>query len=431
MELGNKSAERNLLGSIMCDNSILDDISVKIKVTDLFGAGNRVVYEQMLKLHKEHKLIDLVTLADALSQAKKLDDVGGYSALMSLDTPTAANYKSYADIVKREAVRRDLAMSARQIYQMVEQSTDTQELLGNAAKLIENIDQGNNETQAERAGDIVAGVIEELWDNSEKEFTGLRTGFKGIDKMLDGFHPGELLILAARPAMGKTALALNIAQYISREKPVLIFSLEMSKQQLMKRLLSLYTGLSAESLKHPHKLTPNLQERIWQAGNAIEESKLIISDTAEQSLAAIKAITRQVKHNHKDLGLVVIDYLSLIKAPSNKGSREQEVAEISRSLKILAKEFDVPVLALAQVGRAAENRADKKPSLADLRESGAIEQDADVVMFIYREEYYNPASERKGQADIIIAKHRSGAVGDVALYFDAALTKFGNLDLRR
>ena len=431
MELGNKSAERNLLGSIMCDNSILDDISTRIKVTDLFGAGNRVVYEYMLKLHKEHKLIDLVTLADALAQAKKLDDVGGYGALMSLDTPTAVNYKSYMNIVKREAVRRDLAMSARQIYQMVEQSNDTQELIGNAQKLIEDIDQGNNDIQAERAGDIIGGVIEELFANSEKDFTGLRTGFTGIDKLLDGFHPGELLILAARPAMGKTSLALNIAKNISRDKTVLVFSLEMSKTELSKRLLSLYTGLASESLKHPHKLSPQVQGRIWEAANAIEQSKLVISDTAEQSLAAIKAITRQVKHNHKDLGLVVIDYLSLIKVVSNKSSREQEVAEISRSLKMLAKEYNIPVLALAQVGRAVENRADKKPSLADLRESGAIEQDADVVMFIYREEYYNPASERKGQADVIIAKHRSGAIGDVALYFDAALTKFGNLDLRR
>lgn len=428
MELGNKTAENNLLGCIIFDNSIMDEVVAIIKPDDFFSIANRIIYSVMSRLYKEQKKIDLVTLTDALRITNKLDDIGGVGVLMNLSVPTAANFKGYLDIVKREATKKEVMVAVRQINQWAKECENINELLSKSQALFNEIDQNSQVTQAVPVSEIATEVIEEFFEGKE---TGLQTGFTLMDKMLSGFHESELIILAARPAMGKTALALNIAANTSKHVPTLVFSLEMSKNELMKRLISLEVGLTTDSLKKISTLPEHLQQRLWDAARTISERKLIISDTAEQSLSAIKAITRQVKHKYQGLGLVVIDYLTLIKPSNSKGNRQEEVAEISRGLKMLAKEFRVPVLALAQVGRSAESRTDKRPSLSDLRESGAIEQDADVVMFLYRDEYYNEASEKKNQADVIVAKHRNGEIGEFPLYFDAKLTMFSNLEVWR
>ena len=428
MELGNTSAEHDLLSCILLDNTILDQIADDIKVDSFFSQINRVIYGEMLKMAKEHKPIDTITLFDAIKLIGKENDIGlGY--VMNLRVATSANYQSYVDIVKREATRRDILLAARQIDRLAKEGVNADDMLEQSQQLLQKIDIGASKNEAEQAGSITANVIDELFANSEKDCTGLRTGFSDLDKLLDGLHESELIIIAARPAMGKTAFALNIAMNAAKDHKVLLFSLEMSKNELVKRLMSMQTGLSSETIKHPTRLSNEFQQRIWDFADEINKCKLVISDTADQSIAAIKATTRIVKNKLKGLDLIIIDYLTLIKA-TKANSREQEVAEISRFLKMLAKEYRVPVVALAQVNRNAEGRSEKKPALADLRESGAIEQDADVVMFLYREEYYNPATERQHTCDVIIAKHRNGAVGDIQLYFNASTTKFGNMDKR-
>lgn len=426
MSFGNVDAERNLLGCAMFDNSIYADIAANIKAEDFYRIEHRLVFDAMGKLAKEGKAFDTVTLWDAIKQNGHEGRVD-LQTVMGLQVPTAVNYKSYLSIVKREAVRKELWTAARNIAQISKESNDVEEMVASSQKILNDIDKGAAGSDAELAGDMTEGIIEELYRNSEKEFTGLQTGFRALDKMLDGMHESELIILAARPGMGKTAFALNVALNVAKEKTVLMFSLEMSKNSLVRRLMSIYTGISREALKHPHRLPDGLQQRLYMFADHIRKCKLIISDKAEQTIAMIRATARIVKHQQKALDLIIIDYLSLIKGSGNE-NREQEVAEISRQLKVLAKEYNVPVMALAQVNRGAENRQIKKPALSELRESGAIEQDADVVLFLYRDEYYNPMSEKRNQCDVIIAKHRDGGVGDVALYFNAALTKFGNLE---
>lgn len=425
MSFGNVDAERNLLGCVMFDNSIIAEISGTVKADDFFRMEHRIVFAAMLRLSKEQKAVDMVTLWDAITQGGDESRVD-LQTVMGLQVPTAANYKSYLRIVKREAVRKELWMAAKNIAQISKDAEEVEEMLATSQSIIENIDKGSADCDAERVSDLTGKIIEELYANSEKDITGLRTGFRDLDKILDGFHDSELIIIAARPGMGKTAFALNLALNVAREKTVLMFSLEMSKKALIKRLMSIYTGLPKESLRHPHRLPDGLQQRLYEFAEYMPKCKLVISDKAEQTILKMRTTARIVKHQYKSLDLIIIDYLSLVKGSGNE-NREQEVAEISRQLKMLAKEYDVPVLALAQVNRGAENRAVKKPALSELRESGAIEQDADVVMFLYREEYYNPMSEKKNQCDVIIAKQRDGAVGEVPLYFNAALTKFGNM----
>lgn len=427
MITGNKDAERHLLACIVNDNSILDEVSAELKPEDFYGQAHKRIYEAMLKLAKKSTEITHIAIVDVLTLAHKIDDVG-FDTVLNLTVPTTAGYKGYIEIIKREAIKRDVQMASMKISELAKTSDDAYELIAETQNIINEIDQRNSKSGSVIAGDIAEGVIEELFKN-DKDIVGIKTGFTLLDKMLDGLHKDELIILAARPSMGKTALALNIATNVAKQGKVLFFSLEMAKEEIVKRMLSLYTGLSTDSLKRISKLPDHLQQRVWDAYGKIKESTIEISDDFDQPMAQIRATTRQFKQKHQGIDLIVIDYLQLIKANS-KSNREQEVAEISRSLKMLAKEYHVPIITLAQVNRGAEQRNDKKPGLADLRESGAIEQDADVVMFLYREEYYNPTTDRQGQADLIVAKHRAGAVGEIPLYFDKRLTKFGNLELK-
>lgn len=425
MGFGNVDAERNLLGCVLFDNSILAEITGTIKIADFYSMDNRYIYKAMQDLEKAGKPIDLVTLWDALSNGDGRGKIP-LQAITQLQVPTAANFRCYLDIVKREAVRKELLTAAQKIGQLAQDGAEVDEMLQSSQNMLLEIDKGATGTDAQLVKDMTADVIERLFEDSEKEYTGLQTGLRDLDRILDGLHPSELLVVAARPGMGKTALALNIALNVSQEKTVLMFSLEMSKAQLVRRLMSIYTGLNSAMLKHPAKLADGFQQRIYEFADHMEKCRLIISDAAEQTINMMRSTARIIKHQQQALDLIIIDYLSLIKGTGNE-NREQEVAEISRGLKMMAKEYNVPVLALAQVNRGAETRAVKKPALSELRESGAIEQDADVVMFLYRDEYYNPISEKVNQCDVIIAKHRDGAVGEVPLYFNAALTKFGNM----
>lgn len=428
MELGNQSAERNLLACILIDNSILTQVAAEIKTDYFFSQINRVIFDEMLKMAKENTPIDTITLYDAICLAGKENDVSlGY--LMNLRAVTTANFESYVEIIKREATRKSVLIAAREIDRLAKECVDANEMLEQSQKLLQRIDNITNKCEAEQASSVMMDVIDELYANSEKDCTGIKTGFADLDRLLDGLHESELIIVAARPAMGKTAFALNIALNAAREYKVLLFSLEMSKNELVKRLLSMQTGLTSEAIRHPTRLVDSQQQSIYDFADFLGKCQLVISDTADQTIPAIKATARIVKNKLKGLDLIIVDYLTLIRA-TKANSREQEVAEISRFLKMLAKEYRVPVIALAQVNRHAEGRAEKKPALADLRESGAIEQDADVVMFLYREEYYNPATERQNTCDVIVAKHRNGAIGDIQLYFNASTTKFGNMDKR-
>ena len=438
MELGKVpphdiEAEQAILGSMLTDRDAVISAIEVLKPDDFYREDNKIIYEAILNLYNRSEPIDVITVRAELETMGKIDNVGGLEYLVELPdkVPTTANSMKYIKIVEEKSSLRKLIKTANEIIELgYDPTEDVDDIMESAEKKIFNIMQDKDQKGYSRLKDVLVESFTKLQElyNRKQHITGVPSGFIDLDYRTAGFHGSELILIAARPAMGKTAFALNIASNaaLRANVPVAVFSLEMSKEQLVNRILS------SESMVDSNKIrTGKLDEEDWsklaETIGPLSEGEMYIDDTPGINIMEIRAKCRKLKIE-KNIGLVVIDYLQLIQGTGRRnGSREQEISEISRSLKILAKEIDVPVIALSQLSRAAEQRPDHRPMLSDLRESGAIEQDADIVMFLYRDDYYNQDSEKKGIAEVILAKHRGGSTGTVDLRWIGNYTKFVNL----
>ncbi|HYH75006.1 MAG TPA: replicative DNA helicase, partial [Candidatus Saccharimonadales bacterium] len=396
-------------------------------------------YEAVLQLYERRSPIDVLTLADQMRTNGSLDLVGGASYLTELTNfvPTAAHVEQYAEIVAQKALRRKLIRASQEIVDLgYDESKALRELVEEAESSLFQVSQKHIKQSIVSIESILTESFERLNELSENKgkIRGVPTGFRAMDDILAGLQRSDLFILAARPSMGKTAFSLNLAHNVATlaKEPVLVFSLEMSKEQLVDRLLSMESGVDAWALRTGN-LTDADFEKLTHAMGALGEAPIYIDDTPGITISDLRTKARREAHKHP-LGLIIVDYLQLMSGGSKFGggeNRVQEISEISRGLKGVARELNVPLIALSQLSRSVENRNPQIPQLADLRESGSIEQDADVVAFIYREEYYNPDSERKGITDILIKKHRNGATGGVELFFDKDKQRFRSLDTSR
>ncbi|ACV65012.1 replicative DNA helicase [Desulfofarcimen acetoxidans DSM 771] len=431
----NMEAEQSVIGSVFLDKEAIYKVMRIISPDDFYSESHKLIYEVILDLNDNSAAIDLLTVTESLRQRGHLDKIGGVTYIASLPgmVPTSANVEYYAKIVEEKSLLRTLISLASRIANMsYEGSENAQRLMDEAERMILELSSRRSASAFTPIKEILLKILEYIDYLSENKgaVTGVSTGFVDLDSICSGFQKGDLMILAARPSMGKTSLGLNVAQHaaLHRKIPVAFFSLEMSKEQLVQRMLC------AEAMVDQHKLRiGNLKEEDWEKINntaaKLSGIPVFIDDTPAISIRELRAKARRLQAEH-GLGLVVIDYLQLMQAGKKTDNRQQEIAEISRSLKSLAKEMKVPVLALAQLSRSVEQRQDKKPLLSDLRESGSLEQDADMVMFIYRDEYYNAESEKKGIAEIIVAKQRNGPTGIVELGFLKEYTRFVNLAKR-
>ena len=431
----NLDAEKSLLSCILISEESLPDITEIVTPKDFYDERNRHIYNAMWNLYEKHQPVDLLTVGNELKRHKLTAKAGGATYLSELSSysPTAAHAAAYAKLVSDCAIRRRLITAAADITESAyDESSETQELLGDAEKSLFEVSEQNSHGEMISMADLLSSTfdrLEELYEN-KGTLAGYKTGFADLDRMTAGLHKSDLVILAARPAMGKTAFALNIAQNVANinKKAVCIFSLEMGKEQLINRMLADASGVDSFKLE-----TGNFNgedfEQISQAMADMSEMKIFIDDTPGLTVMDMRTKCRRQAHDN-DLGLIIVDYLQLMSGSSKQaqGNRVQEISEISRGLKLIARELNVPVIALSQLSRSVESRDVKIPMLSDLRESGSIEQDADIVMFLYREDYYNPETDRQNITDLILAKHRRGAVGSIGLYFDKARVRFMNLD---
>lgn len=430
----NVDAEMSLLGAVLIDEEVLADVTEHVKAKDFYDKRHAIIYDGMMRLYEKNKPVDLLTLTDELKRKKELDEIGGSAYLTELTNyvPTAAHAESYAEIVAQKAVRRRLIKASGEITELgYDEETSTQELLQQAeAELFAVSDQSLKQdlTSLESILTDSFDRLEELHRN-KGALRGVRTGYRDLDNMTAGLQRSDLIILAARPAMGKTTLVTNLAYNVATiaKQPVLMFSLEMSKEQLVDRMLADASGVDSWNIR-----TGNLSDddfsKLSEAMGEMAEAPIYIDDTPGLSVLEMRTKARRAAHD-QPLGLIIIDYLQLMQGSGrHDGNRVQEVSEISRGLKLIARELNVPVIALSQLSRTVEQRTPQVPQLSDLRESGSIEQDADIVMFIYREAYYNPDTERENITDLIIAKHRNGPVGKVELYFHPERLRFMSLD---
>lgn len=429
-------AEQAVIGSMLTDKEAVISAIEILSDGDFYREDNKLIYSAMMNLYGKGEPIDIITLKTELASMGKLEAIGGLEYLAELPekVPTTANVDKYIKIVEEKSTLRTLIRTANELLTLgYDPTQEVEELMDNAEKKIFSVMQSRNEKSYSSMKDILVDTfieLEELY-NRKQHVTGVPTGFIDLDYKTAGLHGSELILVAARPAMGKSAFALNIATNaaVRANTPVAIFSLEMSKEQMANRILC------SEALVDSNKVrTGKVEDDDWsklaQASGILSEAQIFIDDTPGISIMEIRTKCRKMKLE-KNIGLVVIDYLQLVQASSKRsGSREQEIAEISRSLKILAKEINVPVIALSQLSRAPEQRPDHRPMLSDLRESGSIEQDADIVMFLYRDDYYNQDSEKKNVAEVILAKHRAGSTGTVELAWLGSFTKFANLENR-
>lgn len=435
----NSEAEASLLGALLIDSDAIVKVADKLQASDFFEKRHERIYEAINQLYERHEAIDVLTLADTLKNNSQLDLIGGASYLTELTNfvPTAAHVEQYADIVAQKSMRRRLIAASQGMADLgYDETKQLGELIEEAETRLFEVSQTHVKQSVISLETILAESFDRLDDlhKDKKKIRGIPTGYKDLDNTLAGFQRSDLVILAARPSMGKTALALNFAHNIAVQsnEPVLIFSLEMSKEQLVDRLLSMESGVDAWALRTGN-LTDADFEKIGQAMGTLSEAQIFIDDTPGITVSDLRTKARREAHQRK-LGLIIVDYLQLMSGSSRyggDGNRVQEISEISRGLKGIARELNVPVLALSQLSRSVESRSPQIPQLADLRESGSIEQDADVVAFIYREEYYNPETDRKKIADILIKKHRNGPTGGVELYFDNEKQRFRSIDSRR
>ncbi len=430
----NVDAEMSLLGAVLIDEEVLADITEHVKPRDFYDKRHAMIYDAIMRLYEKNKPVDLLTLTDELKRKKELDEIGGSAYLTELTNyvPTAAHAESYAEIVAQKAVRRRLIKASGEISELgYDEATSTQELLQQAeAELFAVSDQSLKQdlTSLESILTDSFDRLEELHRN-KGQLRGVRTGYRDLDNMTAGLQRSDLIILAARPAMGKTTLVTNLMYNVATiaKQSVLFFSLEMSKEQLVDRMLADASDVDSWNIR-----TGNLSDedfsKLSEAMGEMAEAPIFIDDTPGLSVLEMRTKARRAAHD-QPLGLIIIDYLQLMQGSGrHDGNRVQEVSEISRGLKLIARELNVPVIALSQLSRTVENRSPQIPQLADLRESGSIEQDADIVMFIYREAYYNPDTERENITDLIIAKHRNGPVGKVELYFHPERLRFMSLD---
>lgn len=431
----NLEAEQSVLGAMLIDKEAIARVQEVLRAEDFYREAHRHIYDVITGLFDRGEAVDLITVTEELRRRGRLEAIGGVSYLTTLANivPTAANVEYYARIVEEKSLLRALIKAATEIvargYAAQEEIDD---LLDGAEQLIFEIGQRRNRQSFFSLKELMVeafGRIEKLF-KEKGGVTGVPTGFRELDQLTSGLQPSELIVVAARPSMGKTQFCLNLARHaaVHHRLPVAIFSLEMSREQLALRLLSSEAGVDGQRLR-----TGFLQDSDWGrlglAMGRLGDAPMYIDDTPGASVAEVRARARRMKAE-KDLGLIVIDYLQLMQTRTRIENRQQEISEISRSLKALARELKVPVVAASQLSRAVESRPDKRPLLSDLRESGAIEQDADVVAFIYREDYYKPDSEKKNIAQIIVAKQRNGPVGEVELYFDKETGRFIDLERR-
>ena len=457
----NIEAEQNVLSALLIDKKAISTVAEKLRVEDFYRASHQVIYRAILALYGRNEPIDIVTVAEELKNMNKIEDIGGisYITMLANIAPTAANVKYHAQIVAKKAALRQMVESGTAIAAMGYEGSedDIQNLIDQAEKSLLSISYRKSSTDFVPIQDIVTTTIDRinnLLENREA-VTGLTTGFTDLDYITAGLHPSDFIILAARPSMGKTALALNIAENVALRgakegespKRVAFFSLEMSREQLVQRMICTEADVESQELR-PAKTGTNasvtsiddteteeekfeLMNRLWAASDKLASSSVFIDDTPGLSILEMRSKARRLKAEG-GLDLIVIDYLQLMQAPAgrpNSDNRQHEVSEISRGLKALARELNVPVLALSQLSRSVENRQVKKPMLSDLRESGSLEQDADIVMFLYREDYYKSHVETPSHlTELIIAKHRNGPTGKINLFFKSDCTKFISLN---
>ena len=432
----NLDAEKSLLGAVLIDEETLADISEHVTPRDFYDKRHATIFGGMTRLYEHHKPVDLLTLTEELKKKDELDIIGGSAYLTELTNyvPTAAHAEAYAELVAQKAIRRRLIKASGEISELgFDEDTTTQELLQKAeAELFSVSDQSLKQ-------DLVSieTILTDSFDRMEElhrnkgALRGVRTGWRDLDNMTAGLQRSDLIILAARPAMGKTTLVTNLAYNVATvaKQSVLFFSLEMSKEQLVDRMLADASGVDAWNIR-----TGNLSDddfsKLSEAMGEMAEAPIYLDDTPGLTVMEMRTKARRAAHE-APLGLIIIDYLQLMQGSGrDSGNRVQEVSEISRGLKLIARELNVPVIALSQLSRSVESRSPQIPQLSDLRESGSIEQDADIVMFIYREAYYNPETERENITDLIIAKHRNGPTGKVELYFHPERLRFMSLDKR-
>ncbi|HEX7368459.1 MAG TPA: replicative DNA helicase [Candidatus Saccharimonadales bacterium] len=435
----NAEAEASLLGAILIDADAVVKIADSITPADFYDPRHARIYEAVMKLYEKRQAIDVLTLADQLKNSGQLDMVGGPAYLTELTNfvPTAAHAEQYADIVAQKALRRRLIAASQAMASLsYDESKSLKELIEESESRLFEVSQHHVKQDVISLEAILAESFERLDDlhKDKQKIRGVPTGYKDLDNMLAGLQRSDLFILAARPSMGKTALMLNLAHKIATKahEPVLIFSLEMSKEQLVDRLLAMESGVDAWALRTGN-LTDSDFEKIGEAMGVLSEAQIFIDDTPGITVSELRTKARREAHQRK-LGLVVVDYLQLMSGGSryaDSANRVQEISEISRGLKGVARELNVPLMALSQLSRSVESRSPQIPQLADLRESGSIEQDADVVAFLYREDYYNSETDRKNIMDVLVKKHRNGPTGGVELYFDRDKQRISSLETRQ
>ncbi len=432
----NEEAENAVIGSILISKDAMGVAAELLRPEDFYFTDKREIYNAALELFNENEAIDFITVSDRLGQEDKLDAVGGSDYLMQLaaSVPTTQHITYYSRIIREKAVLRSLIAASSRIADMAYAGNDeTDIILERSEQLIFDVSSARSRSDIVQINEILLGSYSEMIENSQNgsRITGIATGYTELDMRTGGFHGGELLLIAGRPGMGKSSFAVNIAENVAirDHKTVAIFNLEMPKSQIVNRIICSQSRVNSEKIR-----TGDFEPDDWlKMGEQIDNiavAPLYIDDTATITVAEIRAKCRRLKQT-KDLQLVVVDYLQLMQSSGRSDNRQQEISEISRSLKILAKELDVPVIALSQLSRASESRSDKRPMLSDLRESGAIEQDADMVMFLYRDEYYNKNTEDKGLAECIIAKNRNGSTGMFKLGWQGEYTKFVNVEFVR
>ncbi len=432
-------AEQSVLGGIFLDTTAWDKIADLIKEQDFYRFEHRLIYRHIARLTDHAKPVDVITVAESLESNAELDKAGGLAYLGSLaqNVPSAANIRRYAEIVRDRSIMRKLAEVGTEIATSAYNpgGRDAGQLLDEAeSRVLEIAESGKRGGQGFiRIPPLLTMVVERIETlfgrDNPSDVTGIATGFTDLDRDTSGLQPGELVIVAGRPSMGKTAFALNIAEHVALElnKPVAIFSMEMGGTQLAMRLIGSVGRLNQHTLR-TGKLEDDDWSRMTHALGRLNDAPIFIDETAALNSLELRSRARRLHRQNDGLGLIIIDYLQLMSSPSNKASenRATEISEISRSLKALAKELQVPVMALSQLNRSLEQRPNKRPVMSDLRESGAIEQDADLILFIYRDEIYNPDSPDKGKAEIIIGKQRNGPIGKVILTFRGEYTRFDN-----
>jgi len=431
----NLEAEQSVLGAILLADTTLYGLVINegLKPEQFYREQHATIYRAMLRLYEESREIDVLTVTEELRQSGELDQVGGPAMVDALAgaAPAAGNVREYARIVQSNALLRRLLTTTQQIQANVyNHEAPARELVEWAERDILEVGHDDRQKDFRSIGEVLHDEVDKLHRLSLEHtaLTGTPSGYKDLDEITGGFQPGNLIILAARPSMGKSALVTNIAENAALEhgKPVALFSLEMSEAELAQRFVASQARIRGEELRKG-RVAENRWPKILEACQRLSDAPLYVDDSSDMGILELRAKARRLhQQSESGLGLIILDYLQLMRADSRIENRVEAVGQMSRGLKILARELEVPVIALSQLSRAVESRTDKRPILSDLRESGNIEQDADLVMFIYRDEYYDKESEREGEADIIIAKHRNGALGDVTLTFQKEYPKFMN-----